>query len=218
MVEFRVMTFLCIITPVFDGCLDSFRLLVEAAKQQTFSDFIHIAISDGESPLIKKLVSSLDDDRFTYTEVPFTNPKSQMELFFSITSRRDFGLKNFKATRFLFLDADLKVISSDYFQTLYDGHQKHPSKIIMTKIKRAPGLYYPRIPLQCGNINISNYCVTQEMAKIGYPSDFDKFYPFANDYRFLRQVMVRHDFQLLNFVSAEKDGNKTYKNLCDYYK
>jgi hypothetical protein len=210
------MAFLCVITPVFDGCLDSFTLLAEATRQQTFSDFIHIAISDGESPLIKESMSSLDG-RFIYIEISPTNPKNQMELFFSITSRRDFGLKNFKATRFLFLDADLKITSSDYFQALYDGHQQYPSKIIMTKIKRAPGLYYPRIPLRCGNINISNYCVTQEMAKIGYPTDFDKFYPFANDFRFLSQVMARHDFQLLNFVSAEKDGNRTYKNLCDYY-
>jgi len=210
-----IMVFLCVITPVFDECLSSFKLLVTSLQQQSFTDFTHAAISDGPSPEIKSFISSLDDSRFTYLEIPATQGSTRMEMFLSVVARRNFGLQSFEAVRYVFLNAGLKILSNNYFQILFSSHQKHPEKVFLTKVKRAIGCYFPGFPIDCGSLDISNYCFTKKMAKKGYPTDFDKWYPYANDYRFFRELR-KSKLILLDLISAEKDGNKTYKNLRDY--
>lgn len=206
--------FLCIITPVFDKCFNSFKDLILTLHKQSFTDFIHVAISDGESPRIKELIKNYDS-RFIYTEIPATNPETKMDRFTSIVTRRDFGIQRYKATRYIFLDADIQLLSNDYFYVLYKEHQKFPTKLLLTKVKRGSGLYFPSFPFRCGLFDIANLCFTQEMAKLGYPTDFDILYPYANDFRFFNKIQ-RFDFRLINFVSAEKEGNKKYKNLREY--
>jgi hypothetical protein len=209
------MTFLCVITPVFDECLESFQVLVKDIQQQTFNDFIHVSISDGKSTLIENFISSLKDDKFIYVETPPTNPHDRESRFYSIMSRRNYGLQNFEAIRYVFLDADLKICATDYFQTLYEAHQKHSNKILITKLNVGVGVFFPKFPIKCGGINISNYCFTAEMARLGYPTDLDRRLPYANDFRFFKKIEP-FGYVLLKFVSGIKDGNKKYKNLCEY--
>jgi hypothetical protein len=216
--------FLCVVTPVFDLALKSAKLLVEALQRQTFKDFIHILISNGESENIKQYVQSLDDERFIYEEYGPLPDDTKVGLFVTVVKRRDHCFKKYDAERYLCLDADIKVLRKDYFQKLYDAHEAG-AKVILTQVKYQPWskkvksnvVIFPRLPVnRPGTIDVSNFSIPIEDAKHGYPSSYDRFIPYANDYKLYKRLESKYQgFHYLKLVMTEKDGNSFYKRLSE---
>jgi len=205
------MVFLCAITPVFDECLPAFQLLTASLQEQTFKDFIHVAVSNGESPTIKKWISELGDPRFIYDEFPREPTPSSDALFINLCKRRNYGLKKYQAHRFVFLDADLKIITSEYFELLKHHHQD--PLVILAKIKNGPSIL-PRFPVELGTIDIANYSVSQSIAKtVDYPIDISCL-GYANDFRFYTKL-ENFPYLVLPPICGIKDGNKSYLRFTE---
>jgi len=210
--EFSV-PFLCVITPVFDDCLAAFKLLVEALQHQTCEDFIHVAISNGKSTAIQEWLSELKDPRFIYEEFPAEPTTNLVLLLTNLGKRRNHCLKKYEADRFVFLDADLQIIDTAYFQKLCNSHWEAP--IILTRVKHGPTTL-PKFPITLGNIDISNYSFNREIAKkIDYPTDVSfALYRYANDFRFYDSIGM-YPHKILSDVCSIKDGNKYYTRVSD---
>jgi len=207
--------FLCIITPIFDGAFDCLKLLVEALQAQSCQDFIHVCVSNGPSEKIKNFLSQ-QDSKYLYCELSQLSNAMLSKLMEDLGRRRDFCLKNYDAERYLFLDADIKILNSDYFAKLKEAHSLAP--VLITKVKHKETIF-PLAPLQdFGHMDISNYSFIRKIAKeYPYPTDYLIFYGHANDYRFY-QKFGHCPFKILDFISAEKDGNNNYKRVSQYYR
>jgi glycosyltransferase involved in cell wall biosynthesis len=213
--------FLCIITPIFDGAVESVKLLVEDLKNQTFTDFIHVLISNGESSQIREYLKT-QDDRFKYIERPYEPALFKDELFGNIRKRRNYGLQNFDAKRYAFLDADLKIIDNEYFQKLFDAHDL--SEVLLTKIRlhnSNPMTTLPRFPINAGRIDMANFSFSKRLAKsYTFPTSLGPEktpfqYKYAGDYLIFHKICPNNNYQMLNFVSAIRNGNTTYKRLSE---
>lgn len=205
--------FLCIITPIFDPALECFKKLVDVLKNQTCGDFIHIAISNGEAPLIREFIKT-QDNRFIYDEIPFNVFIDPKDLVANLGLRREHCLKKYDAQRYLFLDADLRVFRNDYFEYLKEFHNK--SEILLTQVKYRT-LVYPIPPICLGNIDIANFSFSNKIAKkYKYPTDFDPWWGYANDYRFFSSIESNSTYYI-NIAFSEKDGNNngSYKRVSE---
>lgn len=210
--------FLCIITPIFDPALESAKLLINDLQNQSLGDFIHVLISNGESPQIKQFIQELQDSRFIYDEIPFqpisTGRRAAGDLICNIGERREYGLKRYNCARYLFLNADLKILDSDYFNKLFQDHLE--ADVLVTQILNRPtggrGSVLPKHPINIGNIDVANFSISQKIAKTcSWPADYHPLFRIANDYRFFISL-ARYSIKFLSFISAEKDGH----NLNSY--
>lgn len=165
--------------------------------------------SDGVCPWILGLA----DPRFIYEEFPAEPTTNLVLLLTNLGKRRNHCLKKYDADRFVFLDADLQIIDTTYFQKLHDSHQEAP--IILTRVKNGPTTL-PKFPIKLGNIDIANYSFNREIAKkIDYPTDVSfGFYGYANDFRFYDSIGM-YPHKILSDVCAIKDGNKFYTRVSD---
>lgn len=207
------MPFLCVITPIFEGCAGAFHLLVEALQQQTMGDFIHVAVSNGPSPSIGKYISLLKDTRFIYEECPLEPTNDLIALLTNLGKRRNHCLKKFDADRYVFLDADLKITDNTYFQRLFDSHSDAP--VIITHVMNG-STKLPKFPARLGSIDISNYSFNRMIAKTkDYPMNVDYAqYRYANDFRFYEKLAI-YPQKIISAVCAIKDGNKSYTRITD---
>jgi hypothetical protein len=205
-------TFLCAITPVFEPCLPAFKLLTQSLLEQTFQDFIHIAISNGKSASIQEWTSSLKNSRFIYDELAAESTPTLSTLLCNLGKRRNHCLKKYDADRFVFLDADLKITDNAYFQKLWLAH--NDAAVLLTKVKNGPTTL-PKFPIERGRIDIANYSFNREIAKkVDYPTDIDFRYGIANDFRFYERL-GRYSWKVLPDICAIKDGNKCYTRLSE---
>lgn len=205
--------FLCVITPIFDPALDPAKHLISALQKQSFGNFIHVLISNGKSPQTEQFIYELRDSRFIYDEVLFKSTITQKELVCSISERREFCLKKYNCKRYLFLNADLKIIDNDYFRKLFQAHLE--ADILITQIRSKPGrsALLPKYPIQLGRIDASNISISDKIAKHSFwPADYHPLYGIANDYRFFQSIEGAYSKKFLPFISAVKDGN----NKGDY--
>jgi len=158
----EISAFLCIMTPVFDSAYESVYKLVNEVKSQTYGDFFQVMISNGPSPRIKELVFDINrkDPRFIYDEIEEEITNKPVELLINIGKRREYCLKKYNAERYVFLDADVKLVDNDYFLKLYKAHQeiKRDNLITLTKFcQQESEITLPIFPIICGNIDIANY-------------------------------------------------------------
>ncbi len=211
--------FLCVITPIFDGALEALKLLIEALKKQTMKDFVHVMISAGPSENIHKLVKSFSDPRFVYDEYAALKTEGREDLIASLGERRTYGIKKYKAHRYVLLDADLKIISDDYFLELHRHH--HDATILLTKIwkwgsvKTGPPTVLPKYPLTRGRIDLANISFSREIAdnpKCVYPSDMGLYGGRDGDWRFFENIH-NPSYKPLSIVSAIYNGNSTYQSV-----
>jgi hypothetical protein len=203
--------FLCVITPIFDPALEPAKCLIKDLQDQTFGDFSHVLISNGESPLVKEYVQQLDA-RFIYDEIPFKKASTPKELVCNISERRRFCLEKYDSQRYLFLNADMKLLDIDYFKKLSEAHLE--ADILITNILNR-GTILPRHPIRLGRIDASNYSISQKIAKAKkcqWPIDYHPLFGIANDYRFFKRIGA-FKTKFLPFISAEKDGH----NKGSYY-
>jgi hypothetical protein len=215
--------FLCIITPVFDPALEAVRKLVNELKSQTYGNFFQVMISNGTSPRIKEFVFDLrkKDARFIYDEIEeeiINNPK---ELLINLGKRREYCLKKYDAERYVFLDADVKLIDNDYFLKLHKAHKEIKRDVLITLAKvwyQGNEITLPIFPMTYGHIDMANFTFTKKIAKrFSYPSDFDPDIGIGNDYRFFSMISHDNNTAILNFFSAMKDGNNSYKRLSELF-
>ena len=210
--------FLCIITPTFDPALDSAKCLISDFQNQTFGNFCHVLISNGESPLTKQFIDELQDDRFIYSEVPFRPASTQKDLVCSISERREYCLKKYNAERYLFLNADLMILDNEYFDKLYQAHPEADILITQVRPRLNRGSILPKYPIRLGRIDASNFSVSRRIAKCClWPTDYNPLFGIANDYRFFQSLEGAHSIKLLPFISAVKDGNNkgSYQQISD---
>jgi hypothetical protein len=203
-------SFLCIITPIFDPALDPAKCLIKALQKQSFEDFCHVLISNGASPQTKQFSQELQDPRFIYDEIPFLKTSTQKDLVCDISKRREYCLKKYDSDRFLFLNADLKILDDNYFEKLFQSHLE--ADILLTQVLNRPrgkgGSTLPKYPITAGRIDASNFSVSRKIAKAClWPIDYHPLFGIANDYRFFKSLEGLHTSKLLPFISAEKDGN-----------
>lgn len=215
--------FLCIITPVFDPALEAVRKLVSELQSQTYGSFFQVMISNGLSPRIKEFVIDLriKDARFIYDEIEEEIINNWRELLINLGKRREYCLKKYNAERYVFLDADIKLIDNDYFLKLYKAHKEIKRDVLITLIKilHAGGeLSLPIFPMTCGHIDLANFSFPKRIAKkFTYPTDYDQNIGIGNDYRFFFMISQANNTAILNFFSAIKDGNNSYKRLSEFF-
>src|SRR5258708_1795581 len=153
--------FLCVVTPIFDSALLSIKGLTHDLQQQTFPDFIHVLISNGPSPRIKAYVESLRDERFIYISLKRESQKAD-NLLANVGKRKNYGMKHFRAERYVFIDADSKVIDPTFIAKLYLSHRLFRKDIIIAQIKMGKELL-PKFPLYIGNIDLTNYTFSRRI-------------------------------------------------------
>lgn len=213
--------FLCLITPVFDPVLESLAKLVAAVKRQTFGDFVHVMVSNGPSPAIKKFIAGIarDDPRFIYDEIEEEPTGDSIAVLLNLGKRRNYAMKKYKAVRYLLLDGDLKILDDDYFRKLHVAHAEIKRDVFVTQIQYASRnrtVTLPIFPIQHGRVDIANYCFTRMIAEAyNYPTDYIGVF---NDYRFFSMIATEHNTAILDFVSAERDGNASYTRLSESFR
>lgn len=219
-VDSKRSAFLCIITPVFDPAYKSLHKLVGELKSQTYGNFFQVMISNGPSPRINKFVFELNkkDSRFIYDEIGEEITNSPKELLINLGKRREYCLTKYDAERYVFLDADVKIVDKDYFLKLYKAHKEIKRDVLITLVKMGGELTLPIFPIRLGRIDMANFSFSKRIAKrFSYPTDFDQDMGIGNDYRFFSKIAHDGNTAILNFISAMKDGNSSYKRLSDFF-
>ncbi len=221
--EIKGSAFLCIITPVFDPALEAVRRLVNELKSQTYGNFFQVMISNGTSPRIKEFVFDLikKDGRFIYDEIGGEVINNSKELLINLGKRREYCLKKYNAERYVFLDADIKIIDNDYFLKLHKAHKEIKRDVLITLAKvwyQGNEITLPIFPVAYGHIDMANFTFTKKIAKgFSYPTDYDPSVGIGNDYRFFSMISQADNTAILNFFSAIKDGNNSYKRLSELF-
>ena len=213
--------FFCIVTPVYNPVLESLKLLVSEIRTQTFADFIHVMISNGPSEAITPYAHELNnaDRRFIYLELDYENIKTPEEILANLGKRRNHVLKNFPAQRYLFADADLKIIRKDYLEKLYRCHVETGKDIILTQVhyivvSHRKVVTLPVFPIKKSCIDIANITISRRIAeKYGYPTNYNPQFDLANDYRLFITAATEENTIIMNFISAVKNGNSRYKSF-----
>jgi glycosyltransferase involved in cell wall biosynthesis len=203
-----------VITPVFDACVNSAALLINALQKQTYTEFQHILISNGSSTIIKSLVNKVNDSRFIYSEYLEENTSTVPKLMENLGKRRNFCLKNYMADRYFFFDADLQIIDNEFFYNIHEIHEQ--ADVIISKID-CYGVEYPLMPMKRGNIDLANYSISRKMAeKYDYPTEYTKENNVAFDWRFF-SLVKNEGIYFSNILYAVKDGNNTYKTVSSEF-
>ena len=81
-----------------------------------------------------------------------------------------------------------------------------------------PNIILPIFPIKLERIDLANYSFSRRIAKsIDYPTDYDPQIGVANDYRFFTRISNENNTELLNFMSAIRNGNNSYRNLLQMF-
>jgi len=230
--------FLCVITPIFDEAVEALELLIDALKKQTMKDFIHIMISAGLSEKSRDLIKSLNDPRFKYEEYEKLKNNGVEGLIENIGERRTYCFKNYKAQRYVFLDADLEIKSDDYFLRLQQHH--FDADILITKVwvwppkKNGGPTVLPKYPLTQSQIDLSNFSFSKRVAdhpECVYPTDMGLRQGRDVDWRFFETLIYLvscfrrsecpslfdypsdENYKIIPLVSAVYNGNSTYTSV-----
>lgn len=209
--------FVCVVTPVFDPCLLSLEKLVTDLRRQSLGNFIHVMVSNGPSPAIADYVGTVlaPDPRFIYEEIEAEVTGDREALLANLGKRRRQAIAGHQAARYVFLDADVKLLDDDYFARLYLADRFSGKDIIITGVDYY-GTVLPVFPIEKGRIDMANYTFSSRVARLHpYPCDFDPAHGIANDYRFFEAIANGANTMFIDHVTARKDGNRGYTRLTD---
>lgn len=208
----------CIITPVFEEAFATVPGLIQDLKEQTYNNFQHVMISNGASPIIKKIIGQANDNRFIYVEAPHEETPKLENVLVNIAKRRNYATEKFEAERYFFFDADLLVYANNFFEVIFGLHEK--ADVILSKIllRDIPRVELPIFPIKKGNIDIANYSFSKRMAdKYKYCTHYpDLKNGIANDWAFYDQ-MKDEEHYFNDMCYAKKDGRALYRNLSTRY-
>lgn len=214
----RSESFLCVITPTFDSALTSLKKLTIDLRHQTNKDFVHVVISNGPSPKTQKFVELLhkNDKRFIYVEQKHVKTSSFASIISNSGSRREYCLQHFNASRYVFLDADVHIVDTNYFSKLYFAHTVFKSDVLVTNVNYHGSILPIHPTNKEGNIVIGNYCFTKSIAKrYHYPTNYDKKHKQGNDYRYWRKISSKEKVTYLDFVATIEGEDRSYKRMTD---
>ncbi len=206
--------FLCIITPIFDPALKSVRGLIDDLRKQSFPNFTHILISNGAPPKIKKYIQELRkrDKRFISVQLPEEKQNSPEKLQANLAKRKNYAMKNYKAERYVFIDADSEIIDLNFIAKLYMAHILTRRDIIVAKIKLGL-INLPIFPINIGRIDMTNYTFSRKIA-INYPYPAsNKNSLFGTDFRYFLQINNKTNTIFFDFVYLIKDSRKSYESV-----
>lgn len=214
-----------IITPVFDGCIESLDLLHKEMMGQTHKKWIWILCSNGFSEKISKFIQNkkghnvlAKDTRLVYSYTEYEDIKNSFDLLRNIGVRRDFCIRKINADYIFMIDADAKILDEKTFQIINNELITNPKSMCMYKIiHKRDGKILPIFPIKYGNIDLLNYCIKTSLAKtIGYPTSINKKYP-GNDYWYFKHIQksLAGDYTFIDKILFEHNGNSKYECLLD---
>lgn len=212
--------FLCIITPIFDPALQPLKSLVHDLQTQSFPHFIHVSISNGLSPHVKKYITELSkkDSRFKYDEIKGGKINGWQEILLNIGRRRTYAMKKYTAMRYIFIDGDSSIASNSYIAKLYCSHITSKKEIIITQTKFPDSTVLPFFPINIGRIDITNYSFSHAIAQgYPYPHTIDPHFGPANDFRYFKEINKKNSTIYFPFLGILKNNKKSYKNLGKMY-
>ncbi|XHH08250.1 MAG: hypothetical protein ACFCUE_11850 [Candidatus Bathyarchaeia archaeon] len=207
-----------IITPVFDGCFESIKLLYENLQSQTFDNWIWLLCSNSYSEkyaeFVKTKNAQLKQPKLVYVCTNECDPKNHFSLIANIGKRRNLCIKRVNCDYVGMIDADAKIIDNTMFETLIQEIRTMPKQVILYRIKIDDGTL-PQFPISIGKIDLLNFFVKTELAKrIGYPSTVG-FYQSPNDFNFFVKAYNKSKGEVLflSKIFCEYNGNNCYKNI-----
>lgn len=212
--------FLCVVTPVFDPCLDSLKGLIKDLETQTFPNFIHVLISNGPSPKIKSYINrhKKNKKQFIYIELAPNPEDTPSALQKSIGIRKNYGMKNYSAMRYVFIDSDSKIIDKSFIAKLYMAHLLLRKDVLVVQIK-INGKIFPIFPVDIGRISLNNYTFSRKIAlNSEYPTSPPKKLLLVTDYLYFLQINKKFNTAFLNFVYLVKDARKSYSSVSESIK
>jgi hypothetical protein len=216
-----------IITPVFDGCLDSLGLLFEDLRRQTHREWVWMLCSNGYSQKMAEFAREknrvLDADgtkpaaRLIYSFIPREAESDPYALLANIGKRRGLCIRQLDADLIFMIDADSQLLDGGMFRAIDRRMKLAPDRsLCIYRIEHEIGIL-PLFPIRFGTIDMLNFCMRAELAKkIGYPNTVDRKIP-ANDYKFFIRAYdeVKDDFVFIDRIFGRHNGHNRYKNLIN---
>jgi hypothetical protein len=221
-----------IITPVFDGCLESLELLFSDVMSQSHRDWTWIMCSNGRSDKLEAFVRekgrALAGDpvngarrllrmaypRIIYEPMELEAVPDPFGLLANIGKRRDHCIRTLEADYLFMIDADAKLLDKKMFALIDEKLKKSRGAICMYKIKHDAGIL-PIFPIGYGRIDMLNFCVRADLAKkIGYPTTVNRE-QYGNDYWYFDRANRESngDIVFIDKVFGQHNGNNRYTNL-----
>ena len=207
-----------LITPVFDGCIESLELLYSNIAEQTHENWIWVLCANKFSEKMASFVRSkreLDRRcRIVYLTTNLKDEKNIFSIIANIGKRRNICIKRTDVDYFFMMNADSKIIDRDMLSKINEELENNPKNLCIYKIILERGVIYPRFPISKGKIDSLNYCVSANTArKVGYPNNAD--FRTYNDVRFFARVFKEcgGDYAFINEIFCEFNGNKRYRNV-----
>jgi hypothetical protein len=220
-----------IITPVFDGCLESLELISREIFQQTYTNWVWILCSNGYSEKISRFVHeknklihhdhsftnkllSIFDKKIIYLYTGYEELSGGRAILANVGKRRDHCIRKIRSDYIFMIDADAKLVDNDMFQTINTELKKNPKDLCIYKVIHDVGML-PMFPIGYGRIDMLNYCVKTSLArKVGYPTTVNPDQP-GNDYWFFHRIYTETggDYLFIDKVFGRHNGNNTYINL-----
>lgn len=210
--------FLCIITPVFDPALASVKLMVRDLKRQTFTDFKQVLISNGPSPKTKEFIKNISkkDKRFKYVELTRELQNTGVRLQNNLGKRKNYAMKKYEAKRYVFIDADSKIIDHNFIAKLYMADILLKKDIIVAQIKLGNEIL-PVFPLDIARIDMTNYIFSRKIAlKETYPMRLTKDQILATDWRFFLKINKKNNTSFLDSLYLVKDARRSYQSVRSF--
>jgi hypothetical protein len=216
-----------IITPVFDGCLDSLELLFRDLRRQTHRDWIWLLSSNGYSRKMSDFAREksrmLEEDnkkpsgalpRVIYSFLPREAESDPYALLANIGKRRGHCIKRLDADLIFMIDADSQLLDDRMFRAVDVRMRLAPRKgLCVYRIEHVAGIL-PKFPIEFGRIDMLNFCMRAGLAKkIGYPDTVNREMP-ANDYWYFERAYreVKGDILFIDRVFGRHNGHSTYVN------
>jgi hypothetical protein len=221
-----------IITPVFDGCLDSLELLFKDLAGQTYTNWVWMLCGNGYSSKMESFVRQksrvldaglknviwrslgLPVPSIIYLHTDHEELTDAYALLANIGKRRDICLKQIIADYIFMIDADAKLLGNDMFQAIRRELERTHKDICIYKIIHEIGVL-PIFPIGYAHIDMLNFCVKASLAKkVGYPTTV-KPEAAGNDYWYFDSAYKASagDYIFIDRIFGQHNGNNSYKNL-----
>lgn len=208
-----------IITPVFDGCVESLELLYKDLELQKHEDWVWVLCGNKFSENLSRFVNSKKNPngkyQIIYLCIGYEDEKNVYSMIANIGKRRDFCIKYIDADYIFMFDADAKILDRRMFEIINSELEKNPRSIYMYKVIHAQAGLLPIFPVTPGRIDLLNFCVKASLAKkVGYPTDVDFQIPW-NDFRFFSRIYKTcgGDYTLVDKIFCQHNGNNRYETV-----
>ncbi len=211
--------YMCFITPVFDGCLDSLQQLIDDFQKQHHSSWIHVCVSNGPSPRLKKFLDyvSRDDPRIMYLEMPFESQASPVELLINLGKRRNYAMDKSDALRYMFVDADSALSNRHFIAQLLMCDMFINKDLLMVHTQLGDRVL-PEFPINIGTMDMTNMVLSRSIAKkLNFPDDYDPNFHGVSDYRYFLRINTPHNTAFLPVMGCEKNTRRSYTSVAELF-